>query len=101
MLSRTGFWLLALAAASLLASASFAAGDVSVGGKGVRVRTFDGRGMRFAEGRPVFVEVDRFADFGHMNTATAPPLRIEVKGDVEIVPLPDGGLRIRFVDDEE
>lgn len=88
---------LALAVAFAAPSATLAAG-ASVSGKGPRVRLPDGRFVSNG-GRPLFIVDDGFADFGDLQTATAPPLRIEVKGDVEITPLPDGGVRIRFVED--
>ena len=116
-----GFFALALAAVFLAPSVSNA-GDVWVGGKGPRMghasrfvdpadfghrrmatgmgprmRGPDGR--RILAGRPVIVLVDDLADFGHPRTATAPPLRIEVKGDVDIVPLENGGIRFQFVDE--
>jgi hypothetical protein len=92
-----GFVVLALAAALLAPSAASAA-DARVGGKGPRVRGHDGH-FRSSFGRPVVILDDRFADFGHPDVATAPPLRIEVKGDVEIVPLENGGIRIMFVEE--
>src|SRR5262245_23992135 len=95
---RAGIAVLGLTAGVLAADVGFAA-DVSVGGKGPRVRLPHGR-MISNEGRPLFIVDDDFADFGDLQTATAPPLRIEVKGDVELVPLEDGGLRIRFVENE-
>jgi hypothetical protein len=91
------FVLFALAAV-LLAPALASAADARVGGKGPRVMRPDG-GFVSPSGRRVFIVDDAFADFGDLRTATAPPLRIEVKGDVEIVPLANGGLRIRFVDE--
>jgi hypothetical protein len=92
-----GFVVLALAAALLAPSAASAA-DAWVGGKGPRVMGHDGR-WSSASGQPVWILDDRLADFGHPRVATAPPLRIEVKGDVEIVPLENGGLRIVFIDE--
>ena len=97
MQSRAGFVVLTVAAA-LLASSAAVAADVRVGGKGPRVMRPDGRWLS-NQGRPVFIVEDDFADFGDLQTATAPPLRIEVKGDVEIVPLEDGGLRIKFLEE--
>ena len=125
MPSRAGFVVLAFAVAALAPSLANGT-DAYVGGKGPRMgpRTStpsvivppvsvpagkphvkSPRVMRpdghFASnrGRPIFIVDDDFADFGDLQTGTAPPLRIEVKGDVEIVPLEDGGLRIRFVDE--
>ena len=92
-----GFVALALAAVLLAPSASNA-GDIRIGGKGPHVRGHDGR-WTSAMGRPVIVLVDDLADFGHPRAALAPPLEIQVKGDVEIVPLENGGIRIKFVDE--
>jgi hypothetical protein len=97
MQSRAGFLVLVLAVAALAPSLASGA-DVRVGGKGPRVMRPDGRLISNA-GRPVFIVDDDFADFGDLRTETAPPLRIEVKGDVEIVPLENGGLRIRFLEE--
>lgn len=91
------FVMLALAAV-LLAPSLASAADARVGGKGPRVRGHDGR-WKSAFGRPVLILDDRLADFGHPRVATAPPLLIEVKGDVEIVPLENGGVRIVFIDE--
>lgn len=88
---------IAIAVAFAAPGAALAAG-ASVGGKGPRVRLPDGRFVSNG-GRPLFIVDDGFADFGDLQTATAPPLRIEVKGDVEIVPTEDGGVRIRFLED--
>jgi hypothetical protein len=85
-------------AAALTTPAAGLAADVAVGGKGPRVRLPDGRFIS-NHGRPIFLVDDDFADFGDLQTETAPPLRIEVKGDVEIIPLEDGGVRIRFLED--
>jgi hypothetical protein len=127
MLSRAGFVVLAFAVTALTPAWAGAA-DASVGGKGSRVMRPGGMGQhvmrppvevqrvlreggkgprvmrpdgRFVSmhGRPIFIVDDDFADFGDLQTETAPPLRIEVKGDVEVVPLANGGLRIRFVDE--
>jgi hypothetical protein len=92
-----GFVVLALAAA-LLAPSVASAADARVGGKGPRVMRPDGRFVS-PSGRRVFIVDDNFADFGDLQTTTAPPLRIEVKGDVEIVPLANGGVRIVFIDE--
>jgi hypothetical protein len=97
MQSRAGFVVLTLAAALLAPSAGVAA-EAEVGGTGPRVMRPDGRWLS-NHGRPVFLVNDDFADFGNLQTQTAPPLRIEVKGDVEIVPLDNGGVRIRFVEE--
>jgi hypothetical protein len=74
--------------------------DSEVAGKGPRIRGIDGR-LIAAPVRPVFVVVDELAAFGRLPPAQAPPLRIEIQGDVEITPQPDGGLRIRFLHEEE
>ena len=97
MLSRAGFVVLAFTLFALAPSWANGA-DVRVGGKGPRVMRPDGRSISNA-GRPIFIVDDHFADFGDLQTETAPPLRIEVKGDVEIVPLENGGLRIRFIEE--
>ena len=119
MLSRAGLVVLAFAFATLAPSLASGA-DAYVGGKGPRMgprvsapsvqvprREPHVRGPRVMgpdghfvsnRGRPIFIVDDDFADFGDLQTATAPPLRIEVKGDVDIVPLENGGLRIRFVE---
>lgn len=90
-----GILAFALAAAALAPSAY---AETAVGGKGPHVRAPDGSWKSFS-GRPVVIVDDRFADFGHKQVATAPPLQIRVVGDVEIEPLEDGGLRIRFLDE--
>ena len=91
-----GLFVAAVAAAPLGAHAA----DAVVGGKGPRIRSHDGR--RFvAHHRPVFVVVDSLGQFGQLPAREAPPLEIQVQGDVEITPLPDGGLRIRFLDEDE
>jgi len=90
------FLVLALAGATPVAAG---AADVVVGGKGPRIRAHDGR-LVAAPQRPVFVVWPELAAFGRMPPDEAPPLVIEVKGDVEITPQPDGGLRIRFLENE-
>jgi len=91
-----GFVALALAAVLMAPSASNA-GDIRIGGKGPRVKGHDGRNPS-ASGQPVVILVDDLADFGQPRTALAPPLVIQVTGDVEIVPLENGGIRIDFVE---
>jgi len=93
-----GAGILAFALAAVVLAPSASAADVSVRGRNPHVRGLDGRLVRTFD-RPIFVQVDQFADFGHKQVATAPPLSIEVKGDVEIVPLANGGLRIKFIDE--
>ena len=91
-----GTLVLAVAAAPLAAAAA----EGEVGGHGPRIRAHDGR-LVAAPQRPVFVVWPELAAFGRMPPEEAPPLVIEVKGDVEITPQPDGGLRIRFLEDDE
>jgi len=80
-------------AAALLAPLAASAADVRVGGKGPRVRTLDGRSIS-AAGRPVLIASDALCGFGQPNVPGAPPLVIQIEGDVTIVPQEDGSLRI-------
>ena len=88
-------------AAACLGPAPVSASDAMVGGRGVRVREFDGRMFRSPR-RPVFVAVDEFAEFGDLvGVAHAPPLVIRVQGDVDIRLLSDGSLRFILRRDDE
>ena len=89
------FLVLALSGAAPVAAA---AADAVVGGKGPRIRAHDGRRIAAFE-RPVFVVFEELGQFGRLPAREAPPLVIEVEGDVEITPQPDGGVRIRFLDE--
>jgi hypothetical protein len=88
----------ALAAALLCPSLVDAAGS-GVDGKGPRVRSVHGQPIAQFD-RPVFIRVGHLAEFGNWRLREAPPLVIEVEGDVVIVPLEDGSLWIVFADDE-
>ena len=87
------FWIACLAtSAALLAPPAASAADATVGGKGPRVHFHHQRPVA-AHGRPVFVVVDEFAQFGDLDVAHAPPLSIRVEGDVDVIVLPDGSMR--------
>ncbi len=92
------FWI-ALVLGCFTAVPVSAAGGL-IAGRSPRITASDGRQIA-AGGRPVYVVVDRLAEFGNFDLAEAPPLVIHVEGDVEIFQLPDGSVRIVLDGDDD